>query len=56
MISKKEIRELSKKVNIPEEEVKKKLKEIFDAVSKPSLNNTSCSFDGESGVGPSDKD
>lgn len=56
MISKKEIQKLSKKTNMPEEKVEKMLKEIFDAISKPSLTNTSCSFDDKLGVGPSDKE
>lgn len=56
MISKKEIQELSKKMNMPKEEVEKILKEISDAISKPSLTNTHCSFDDEPGVGPSDKE
>lgn len=56
MMSKKEIQEISKKVNMSEEEVEKILKETFDAISKPSLTNTHCSFDDEIGVGSSDKD
>ena len=51
MMSKKEIQEMSKKINMPEEKIKK----ILNDVSKPSLTNTHCSFDDESGVGPSDK-
>ena len=51
MINKKDIHGISKKINIPEEELKK----ILDDVSKPTLTNTHCSFDDESGVGPSDK-
>lgn len=51
MINKKEIHEISKKINMPEENVEK----ILEEVSKPSLTNTHCTFDDESGVGPSDK-
>ena len=51
MINKKEIQEISKKINMPEEKVEK----ILEEVSKPSLTNTHCNFDDESGVGPSDK-
>lgn len=56
MVNKKEIRKLSKKANMSEEEVEKRLKEISDAISKPSLTNTHCHFDDELGVGPSDQD
>ena len=52
MISKKEIQDLSKKINMSEE----KIKEILDEVCKPSLTNTQCCFDDEFGVGPSDED
>ena len=51
MASKKEIQEISKKLNMPEE----KIERILDDVSKPSLTNSHCSFDDELGVGPSDK-
>ena len=51
-----EIQEISKKINMSEEKVEKILKETLDAISKPSLTNTHCSFDDELGVGPSDKD
>ena len=49
MINKKEIQEISKKINMPEEK-------ILEDVSKPSLTNTHCSFDDELGVGSSDKE
>ena len=55
MTSKKDIQEISKKLNMPEEKVEKMLRETLDAVSKPSLTNTHCSFDDKLGVGPSDK-
>lgn len=55
MINKKEIQEISKKINMPEEKVEKMLKETLDAVSKPSLNNIDCPHY-EIGVGSSDKD
>ena len=51
MINKKDIQEISRKTNMPEEKVEK----ILEEVSKPSLTNTHCNFDDELGVGPSDK-
>ena len=51
MINKKDIREISKKINMQEEELEK----ILDNISKPSLTNTHCTFDDESGIGPSDR-
>lgn len=51
MVGKKEIQEISKKLNMPEEKIEK----ILDDVSKPSLTNSHCSFDDVLGVGPSDK-
>ena len=51
-LSKKNIHELSRKIDMPAEKIEK----ILDAVSKPSLTNTHCSFDEKLGVGPSDKD
>ena len=51
-LSKKNIHELSRKIDMPEEKVEK----ILEEVSKPSLTNTHCSFDDESGVGPSYKE
>ena len=50
-LSKKNIRKISRKINMPEEKIEK----ILNDVSKPSLTNTHCTFDDESGVGPSDK-
>lgn len=52
MINKKDIQEISRKTNMPEEKVEK----ILEEISKPSLTNTHCSFDDELGVGPSDKE
>lgn len=51
MVSKEEIREISRKINMPEEKIEK----ILEDVSKPSLTNTHCTFDDELGVSPSDK-
>lgn len=45
-----DIKGMSKKVNLPE----KKLKKVLDAVTKPSLVDTHCSFDDGIGIGPSD--
>lgn len=56
MISKKEIKKISKKINMKEEEVERILKETFDTISKPSLDNTHCNFNDKIGVGSSDKD
>lgn len=49
------IREISKKLNMSEEEVEKLLKETFDAITKPLLTNTHCNFDDKLGVGSSDR-
>ena len=51
-LSKKNIQEISKKINMPEEKVEK----ILEEVSKPSLTNTHCTFDDNLGVGHSDSD
>lgn len=47
----KNIKEISKKVNLSEEEIKK----ILEEVTKPLLTNTCCGFDSKFGVGSSDK-
>jgi len=55
MINKKEIKEISKKINLSEKEVEKRIKETLKSISKPSLTNI-CYPDFEDiGVGPSDK-
>lgn len=51
MITKEEIRKLSKQLDIPEQKLEKILVEITQA----SLENVHCSFDNPSGLGPSDK-
>ena len=50
-LSKKNIQEISRKMDMPAEKIEK----ILNDVSKPSLTNTHCTFDDESGVGPSDR-
>ncbi len=51
MESKEEIHELSKILNMPKEEIEK----LLEQISKPSLDNSHCTFDNELGVGNSDK-
>jgi len=51
MINKKEIQEISKKLNMSE----KKVEKILEDISKPSLDNIDCPHC-EIGVGSSDKD
>lgn len=51
MISKKDIQEISKEIDMPAEQLKRILKEV----SKPSLDNIDCPHF-EIGVGSSDKD
>ena len=55
MVSKKDIQEISKKLNMPEEKVEKMLKETLEAISKPPLDNIHCPQHYEIGVGSSDK-
>ena len=55
MINKKEIQEISRKINMPEEKVEKMLKETFDTITKPPLDNIDCPQHYEIGVGSSDK-
>ncbi len=56
MVNKKDIQEISRKTNLPEEEVEKRIKETLKSISKPSLTNI-CYPDFEGvGVGPSDKE
>ena len=54
MVSKKDIQEISKKLNIPVEKVEKMLKEVFESISKPSLDNIDCPHY-EVGIGSSDE-
>lgn len=54
MMGKKEIQKISKTLNMPEEELKKILKETLDAVSKPTLNNIDCPQHYEIGISSSD--
>lgn len=56
MTSKKEIREISKKLNMPEEKIEEVIKDTLDAISKPSLDNIDCPQHYEIGVGSSEKD
>ena len=51
MNKKERLKELSNKLHLSDDKVKK----ILDEISKPSLTNIDCSFDGKLGVGPSDK-
>jgi len=47
MVSKEEIQEMSKNWNLSEKDAE----QLLDDVCKPSLDNTHCSFDEDSGIG-----
>ena len=55
MMGKREVQAISKKLDISEKKVEKMLKETFDAISEPPLDNIDCPHH-EIGIGPSDKD